>query len=133
MDILSTGITPAPISIIMLIIGSVFVALSSRIRVKPILIITPLIAALGSLFLAVTPLDYSLTVVDVMMILVVTLIGIGGMMVTRITILMMSASERRLATITGTNTTMRLMGNTLGPVFASSILDMYKHGVLMIC
>ena len=131
MDILSTGITLAPISIIMLIIGPAFGALSNRVGVKPILIIAPLIAALGSLLLAVMSLDYSLTVADVMIILVITLIGIGGMMVTRITILMMSASERRLATITGTNTTMRLMGNTLGPVFASSILDTYKQGVLL--
>ena len=131
MDILSTGITLAPISIIMLIVGPAFGALSGRVGVKPILVVAPLIAALGSLILAVTSLDYSLTVADVMITLVVTLIGIGGMMVTRITVLMMSASERRLATITGTNTTMRLMGNTLGPVFASSILDTYKQGVLM--
>ncbi|MGC9135536.1 MFS transporter [Caldivirga sp.] len=131
MDILSTGITLAPISIIMLIVGPAFGALSGRVGVKPILVVAPLIAALGSLILAVASLDYSLTVADVMITLVVTLIGIGGMMVTRITVLMMSASERRLATITGTNTTMRLMGNTLGPVFASSILDTYKQGVLM--
>ncbi len=131
MDILSTGLTLAPISIIMLIVGPAFGSLAGRVGVKPILITAPLIAALGSLALAVMVLDYSITVTDVMLVLVITLIGIGGMMVSRITLLMMSAPERRLATITGTNTTMRLMGNTLGPVFASSILDTYKQGVLV--
>jgi len=103
MDILSTGLTLAPISIIMLIVGPAFGSLAGRVGVKPILITAPLIAALGSLALAVMVLDYSITVADVMLVLVITLIGIGGMMVSRITLLMMSVPERRLATITGTN------------------------------
>ncbi|BBD72229.1 MFS transporter [Sulfodiicoccus acidiphilus] len=126
MDIISTGITLAPVSLIMLVVGPLFGRLSLRVGIRPILLLTPLVAALGSLLLGIESLSYSLTTYDVVVLMFLSMVGIGGMTISRITLLMVSTSEKRLATITGTNTSMRLMGNTLGPVLASSLMDTFK-------
>ncbi|BCU68040.1 MFS transporter [Sulfolobales archaeon HS-7] len=126
MDIISTGLTLAPISLIMLFVGPIFGKLSLKVGIRPILIITPLVAALGSFMLGIASTSYSLTIDEILALVFFSLVGIGGMTISRVTLLMVSSSEKRLATITGTNTSMRLMGNTLGPVLASSLEDTFK-------
>ncbi|WP_188602528.1 hypothetical protein [Vulcanisaeta souniana] len=62
--------------------------------------------------------------------MIISMIGIAGMTITKITLLISSASRERMATMTRANTAMRLMGNTLGPVIAGSLETTYRTPLL---
>ncbi len=100
----------------------------NTIGYKRVLIITSGIATIGGLLMAFTVYIHELTITIIIMIL--SMIGIAGMTVTRITLLISSTSRERMATMTGTNTAMRLMGNTLGPVVAGSLETTYRTPIL---
>ncbi len=128
MTILRTGLTLAPIALIMLFAGPLYGILMNTIGYRRVLITTSGIAAIGGLLMATTVYVHELMITIVVMI--ISMIGIAGMTVTRITLLISSVSRDRMATITGTNTAMRLMGNTLGPVIAGSLETTYRTPLL---
>ncbi|ADN50964.1 MFS transporter [Vulcanisaeta distributa] len=128
MTILRTGLTLAPIALIMLFAGPLYGILMNTIGYRRVLITTSGIAAIGGLLMATTVYVHELMITIVVMI--ISMIGIAGMTVTRITLLISSVSRDRMATMTGTNTAMRLMGNTLGPVIAGSLETTYRTPLL---
>ncbi len=128
MTILKTGLTLAPIALIMLFAGPLYGILMNTIGYKRMLITTSGIAMVGELLMAVTVYIHELTIT--IMVMILSMIGIAGMTVTRITLLISSTSREKMATMTGTNTAMRLMGNTLGPVIAGSLETTYRTPLL---
>ena len=130
MTIFETGMTMAPISLVLLVAGPLFGSLVNRVGYKRVIISTSALSVVSILALSVLIGD-DLSVPELMSILVVILFFTSGMNVTRITLLLASSSRKRIATITGTNTSMRLMGNTLGPVVAGSLESTFKTPILL--
>ncbi|MCG3109329.1 putative multidrug resistance protein MdtD [Metallosphaera sp. J1] len=123
-NILQTGETMAPISLILLIGGPLFGSLVNRIGYKRV-ILSSSVASTGALGLLAWVVG-KVGVPELMGVLVLVLFFISGMNVTRITLLLASSSREKMSSITGTNTSMRLMGNTLGPIISGSLQDTYK-------
>ncbi|EZQ01592.1 MFS transporter [Candidatus Acidianus copahuensis] len=130
MTIFETGLTLAPIALVMLVGGPLFGKLVQVIGYKKIIISASVLSLITILILAsVVTLDISVD--ELMTILIFTLLFVAGMNVTRVTLLVASSSKRRMATITGTNTAMRLMGNAIGPIVAGSLEDTFKTPLLV--
>ncbi|MCY0860343.1 MAG: MFS transporter [Sulfolobaceae archaeon] len=130
MTIFETGLTMAPISLIMLIGGPLFGKLVQIVGYKRIIITSAFLTLISLIFLSLM-ITTHITVPQLMTILVFVLLFSSGMNVTRITLLVASTSRKRMATITGTNTAMRLMGNTIGPIVAGSLEDTFKTPILV--
>ena len=130
MTIFETGLTMAPISLVLLVAGSLFGSLVNRVGYKRVILSTFALSVVSILALSVL-IGGNSPVPELMAVLVVILFFTSGMNVTRITLLLASSSRKRIATITGTNTSMRLMGNTLGPVVAGSLESTFKTPILL--
>ena len=130
MTIFETGLTMAPISLVLLIAGPLFGSLVNKVGYKKVILGTSALSVVSIMALSVL-IGGNLPVPDLMAVLVVILFFTSGMNVTRITLLLASSSRKRIATITGTNTSMRLMGNTLGPVVAGSLESTFKTPILL--
>ena len=128
MTILETGLTLAPISLVLLVVGPLYGALMNVIGYKRLLITTSLLSTIMGIIMALLVPMHNLDLFIIAMIM--SIVGISGMMVTRITLLISSVSRERMATLTGTNTAMRLMGNTLGPVIAGSLETTFRTPIL---
>ena len=130
MTIFETGLTMAPISLVLLVAGPLFGSIVNRVGYKRVILSTSALSVVSIMALSVLIGD-NLPVPELMAVLVVILFFTSGMNVTRITLLLASSSRKRIATITGTNTSMRLMGNTLGPVVAGSLESTFKTPILL--
>ncbi|WP_338602612.1 MFS transporter [Sulfolobus tengchongensis] len=130
MTIFEAGVTMAPISLILLIAGPLFGSMVNRVGYKRIIITSSSLSVLMLILLSII-IGYNISIPQLLFILMLVLFFVSGMNVTRITLLLSSTSRRRMATITGTNTAMRLMGNTLGPVVAGSLESTFKQPLLL--
>ena len=128
MAILETGITLTPISPVLLVVGPLYGMLMNVIGYKRLLITTSLLSTIMNIVMALLVPMRNLDLFIIAMIMSIP--GTSGMMVTRITLLISSVSRERMATLTGTNTAMRLMGNTLGPVIAGSLETTFRTPIL---
>ncbi|AWR98518.1 MFS transporter [Metallosphaera hakonensis] len=124
-NILQTGVTLAPISLVLLVGGPLFGGLVNKIGYKKV-IISSSIASSMTLGL-LTWVIGKVGVDSLMGVLVSVLFFISGMNVTRVTLLLASSSKERMSSMTGTNTSMRLMGNTLGPIISGSLQDTFRY------
>ncbi|MEM4131032.1 MAG: MFS transporter, partial [Metallosphaera sp.] len=129
LNILETGETMAPISLVLLVGGPLFGSLVNKVGYKRVITFssTSSAATLAALSFVVGKVSIPL----LMGVLVSVLFFISGMNVTRITLLLASSSRERMASMTGTNTSMRLMGNTLGPIISGSLQDTFKFPLFL--
>ncbi|MEM3324485.1 MAG: MFS transporter [Metallosphaera sp.] len=129
LNILETGETMAPISLVLLVGGPLFGSLVNKVGYKRVITFssTSSAATLAALSFVVGKVSIPL----LMGVLVSALFFISGMNVTRITLLLASSSRERMASMTGTNTSMRLMGNTLGPIISGSLQDTFKFPLFL--
>lgn len=125
MDILQTGETMAPTALVMLVAGPFFGSMVNKVGYKRIIIFSSTTSSLLLLLLAYI-ISIKITVIELMLFLGLLLFFISGMNVTRVTLLITSSDRRKMSTLTGTNTSMRLMGNTLGPIVVGSLEDTFK-------
>ncbi|AOL15482.1 MFS transporter [Sulfolobus sp. A20] len=130
MTIFEAGLTMSPIALILLIAGPFFGSLVNKVGYKKIILSTSSFSVIAILTLSYL-IGLKVSLIELMLLLVLVLFFISGMNITRITLLLASTSKRRMATITGTNTSMRLMGNTLGPIIAGSIESTFRQPLLL--
>lgn len=125
MTILQTGEIMAPIALIILIAGPFFGRLVTKIGYMKVILTSSSVSSFLLLFLAYI-ISLRISVLELMGFLSLILFFISGMNVTRVTLLIASSKRERMSTLTGTNTSMRLMGNTLGPIVVGSLEDTFK-------
>jgi MFS family permease len=130
MTIFQTGLTLAPIALVLLFAGPFFGYMVNKVGYKRIILSTSTLSVISILFLSFL-MGENISVTGLMGVLIIILIFVSGMNVTRVTLLLASSSQERMATITGTNTSMRLMGNTLGPVIAGSLESTFREPLLL--
>lgn len=130
MTIFESGLTMAPISLVLLIAGPFFGSMVNKLGYKRIILLSSSLSVITLLLLSII-IGSRIPIDELMFMLILVLFFVSGMNVTRITLLLASTSKKRMATITGTNTSMRLMGNTLGPVVAGSLESTFKEPLLL--
>lgn len=125
MDILQTGETIAPIAPIMLIAGPFFGSMINKVGYKKVILVSSSVSSVLLLVLAYI-ISLKISVIELMSFLSIVLFFVSGMNVSRVTLLIASTARNKMSTLTGTNTAMRLLGNTLGPVVVGSLEDTFK-------
>lgn len=126
LDTISTGLTLAPATLVMLAVGPVMGRLVTRIGPKPILILGASISIVGlSLFLfsRATTLDLTLDVA-------VSLVGVVSMIIPIVNMISVSTPKENIAVGLGMNTMLRNLGGAIGPVLATTIMSTYTATIL---
>jgi EmrB/QacA subfamily drug resistance transporter len=126
LDIISTGLTLAPATIVMLILGPVVGKLVTKIGPKPILVVGSVVSIIGlSLFIAnrATPIDLTIAVA-------VSLIGVVSMIIPIVNMISLALPKECTAVGLGINSMLRSLGGAIGPVLATSIMATYTDTLL---
>lgn len=126
LDIISTGLTLAPATVVMLILGPVVGKLVTKIGPKPILVVGSVVSIIGlSLFIAnrATPIDLTIAVA-------VSLIGVVSMIIPIVNMISLALPKECTAVGLGINSMLRSLGGAIGPVLATSIMATYTDTLL---
>jgi EmrB/QacA subfamily drug resistance transporter len=122
LDIITTGLTLAPATLVMLVVGPVMGKLVTKIGPKPILLFGSAISIVGlSLFIFNRATAFDLTL-DV----AVSLIGVVSMIIPIVNMISVSLPKECTAVGLGMNTMLRNLGGAIGPVLATTIMATYK-------
>ena len=126
LDTINTGLTLAPATLVMLIVGPIMGKLVTKIGPKPILILGSSIGVIGLLlfiFNRATTLALTLDVA-------VSLIGVVSMSIPIVNMISVSVPKESTAVGLGMNTMLRNLGGAIGPVVATSIMSTYTVTLL---
>ena len=126
LDIISTGLTLAPATLVMLIVGPILGRSVARIGPKPILILGASISIVGLLlftFMRGTTTDLTLDVA-------VSLVGVVSMIIPIVNMISISLPRESTAVGLGMNTMLRNLGGAIGPVLATTILSTYTTPIV---
>jgi len=129
LDIISTGLLMAPVSVTMIVVGPFVGKLVSRMGPKPVLTAGTLFGILGFFLFLVnrtTSLDLVLDSIFAAMGLIFVIVPLVNMVAT-------SLPAESMTTGLGMNTLIRTLGSSAGPVLATVIMDSYQNPyVLMV-
>jgi len=121
LDIITTGLTLAPATLVMLVAGPLIGRSMTRIGPKPVLFLGASISLAGMiLFVYSRSSTFDLTV-DV----AVVLIGVVSMIIPIINMVAVSLPSSNTAVGLGLNTMLRNLGGAIGPVVATTIMSTY--------
>jgi MFS family permease len=126
LDTISTGLTLAPATLVMLIVGPIMGRFVTRIGPKPILILGSSISIIGLLlftFMRGTTTDLTLDVA-------VSLVGVVSMIIPIVNMISISLPKESTAVGLGMNTMLRNLGGAIGPVLATTILSTYTTPIV---
>jgi EmrB/QacA subfamily drug resistance transporter len=126
LDIISTGLTLAPATLVMLIVGPIIGRSVTRIGPKPILILGASISIVGLLlftFMRGTTIDLTIDVA-------VSLVGVVSMIIPIVNMISISVPKDSTAVGLGMNTMLRNLGGAIGPVLATTILSTYTTPIV---
>jgi EmrB/QacA subfamily drug resistance transporter len=127
LDIISAGLTFAPATSVMLIVGPIVGNLTPRLGPKPLLITGSIISMLGFstfIFNRSTPFDLSLDAFIVG-------IGIISVIIPIVNMVAVSTPQDKRALSLGVNTLLRNIGSAIGPVIASTYMTSFKEPYLI--
>ena len=127
LDILSAGLTLAPATVVMLVIGPIVGKLTGDLGPKPVLISGSVIAILGFYLLQVNRATTQALVEDV----IVTGTGMISIIIPLINMVAVSLPETDRGIGLGVNTLLRNLGASIGPVLATSIMNSYKDPYIL--
>ncbi len=125
LDIIATGLTLAPATLVMLVVGPVIGRLVGKIGPKPILIFGSVVSIVGlSLFILsrATTLELTLDVA-------VSLVGVVSLIIPIVNMVSVSVPKESTAVGLGMNTMLRNLGGAIGPVLATTIMSTYYSTV----
>ena len=125
LSIINTGLTLAPATLVMLIVGPIMGRLVTRIGPKPILALGASVSILGLLlftFFRGTTLELSIDVA-------VALIGVVSLIIPIVNMISVSVPRENTAVGLGMNTMLRNLGGAIGPVLATTIISTYYTSV----
>jgi EmrB/QacA subfamily drug resistance transporter len=125
LDVIATGLTLAPATLVMLVVGPIIGRLVVKIGPKPILIFGSVISIVGlSLFILSRATTLELTV-DV----AVSLVGVVSLIIPIVNMISVSVPKENTAVGLGMNTMLRNLGGAIGPVLATTIMSTYYDTV----
>ncbi|AWR99098.1 MFS transporter [Metallosphaera hakonensis] len=122
LDILSAGLTLAPATVVMFIVGPIVGKLTGDIGPKPLLISGSIISILGFSLLIVNRESAEALVEDV----IVAGTGMISIIIPLINMIAVTVPERDRGIGLGMNTLLRNLGASIGPVLSTSIMSSYK-------
>jgi EmrB/QacA subfamily drug resistance transporter len=121
LDVISSGLTLAPATVMMLVAGPLLGRLVQRVGPKPTMIVGSLIAIAGVLLFVAN----RSTPTDVMADMAVSLVGTVSLLIPITNMVTISLPPETVGTGLGLNTMLRNIGGAVGPVLATSIMSSY--------
>jgi len=121
LDVISSGLTIAPATVMMLVAGPLLGRLVQRVGPKPTLILGAAIAMAGMLLFVAN----RSTPTDVMIDMAVSLVGVVSILIPITNMVSISLPPETVGTGLGLNTMLRNIGGAIGPVLATSIMSTY--------
>jgi EmrB/QacA subfamily drug resistance transporter len=123
LDTITTGLTLAPATLVMLIVGPIMGRLVTKIGPKPILILGACISIIGlTLFIFNRATSAGFTV-DI----AVSLVGVVSMIIPITNMISVSLPRENIAVGLGMNTMLRNLGGAIGPVLATTVMSTYTY------
>ena len=121
LSIINTGLTLAPATLVMLIVGPIMGRLVTRIGPKPILTLGASVSIVGLLLFTFLRGTTTELTVDV----AVALIGVVSLIIPIVNMVSVSVPKENTAVGLGMNTMLRNLGGAIGPVLATTIISTY--------
>jgi EmrB/QacA subfamily drug resistance transporter len=121
LSIIATGLTLAPATLVMLIVGPIIGRLVTRIGPKPILTLGASVSIVGLLLFTFFRGTTTELTVDV----AVALIGVVSLIIPIVNMVSVSVPKENTAVGLGMNTMLRNLGGAIGPVLATTIISTY--------
>jgi len=125
LDIITTGLTLAPATLVMLLVGPIMGRLVTRIGPKPILALGASISIAGLLLFTF----YRATTMGLTLAAAVALIGVVSLIIPIVNMVSVSVPKENTAVGLGMNTMLRNLGGAIGPVLATTIISTYYNTV----
>jgi EmrB/QacA subfamily drug resistance transporter len=125
LSIINTGLTLAPATLVMLIVGPIMGRLVTRIGPKPILVLGASVSILGLLLFTF----YRGTTLELTVDVAVALIGVVSLIIPIVNMVSVSVPKENTAVGLGMNTMLRNLGGAIGPVLATTIISTYYDKV----
>ena len=121
LNIIDTGLTLAPATLVMLIVGPIIGRLVTRIGPKPILVTGASVSIVGLLLFIFNRSTTTALTIDV----AVGLVGLVSLIIPIVNMISVSLPKENTAVGLGMNTMLRNLGGAIGPVLATTILSTY--------
>ena len=121
LDIITTGLTLAPATLVMLIVGPIMGRLVTRIGPKPILALGASVSIVGLLLFTF----FRGTTMELTVDVAVSLIGLVSLIIPIVNMISVSVPKENTAVGLGMNTMLRNFGGAIGPVLATTIISTY--------
>jgi len=125
LDIITTGLTLAPATLVMLVVGPIMGRLVTRIGPKPILALGASVSIIGLLLFAF----YRGTTTELTIDVAVALVGLVSLIIPIVNMISVSVPRENTAVGLGMNTMLRNLGGAIGPVLATTIMSTYYDTV----
>ncbi len=125
LSIINTGLTLAPATIVMLIVGPLMGRFVTRIGPKPILILGASISIVGLLLFIFSRGNTTELTIDV----AVALVGVVSLIIPIVNMISVSVPRENTAVGLGMNTMLRNLGGAVGPVLATTLISTYYDKV----
>ena len=121
LDIVTAGLTFAPATLLMLLVGPALGRMVTKFGPKPIMIFGSCVTITGFLLF----LNYRTTTNDVVIAATVLMVGAVSVIIPIVNMISVSLPRETVATGLGLNTMLRNIGGAVGPVVATTILTTY--------
>ena len=128
LDIIATGLTLGPATLVMLILGPLTGRGVARIGPKPILMASSLVLIAGMVLLIFNRSSTTMLTLDVM----VSLAGAVAMIIPIVNMVTVALPKETIAVGLGINTTLRNIGGAIGPILATTIMTTYTTPLTII-
>ena len=125
LDVISSGLTAAPATLLMLLGGPVMGRMVSKVGPKPVIIVGACIGIVGDLLFVFN----RGTTTDVTIDAAVALVGAVSIIIPIVNMVTVSLPRETVATGLGLNTMLRNIGGAVGPVLATTIMNSYTLNV----
>src|SRR5579885_1510045 len=120
-DILRTGLSLAPMALIMMLVAPAMGILISKTGVKPVALFGSIVGAAGFLISSLASEPNQLFTG-----MIIFSVGLGSMMVSTINLLVLTVDPREMGLATSMNTVFRTLGSSLGAPIAGSLISTYS-------
>jgi len=127
LTIIETGLTLAPATLVMLVIGPVMGRLTSRVGPKPILVLGAAISIVGLLLF----IFHRGTTIELTTDVAVALVGVVSLIIPIVNMIAVCVPEENTAVGLGMNTMLRNLGGAIGPVLATTIMSTYTAQIIV--